>query len=96
MSGIGQVVNAYDEGFAVYGAVRSLAGDLPYRDFWTIYAPGQFYVLATLFQIFGESLLIERIWDTVVRHALAALVYLVTARLTSSRIAVVPSLIATI
>src|SRR5581483_2110597 len=95
-SGIGQVVNAYDEGFAVYGAARIVAGDLPYRDFWTIYAPGQFYVLATLYRVFGETLLIERLWDTVVRFALALLVYLVTARLTSPRIAVVPGLIATI
>jgi hypothetical protein len=95
-SGIGQVVNAYDEGFAVYGAARILAGDLPYRDFWAIYAPGQFYALAALYQVFGETLLTERLWDTVARFVLALLVYLVTARLTSPRVAVVPGVLATI
>ncbi len=40
-------------GVAEVGAKRVLAGDLPYRDFWTIYAPGQFYLLAGLFRLLG-------------------------------------------
>jgi hypothetical protein len=46
-------VGLYDEGLSLYGAVRVLHGDLPYRDFWTMYGPGQFYVLAASFRLFG-------------------------------------------
>ncbi|MAE97397.1 MAG: hypothetical protein CL910_22335 [Deltaproteobacteria bacterium] len=48
-------------GVAEVGAMRVLAGDLPYRDFWTIYAPGQFYLLAGLFALFGLQWLVSPI-----------------------------------
>jgi hypothetical protein len=57
----------YDEGIAVYGAARVLGGDVPYRDFWTIYPPAQFYALAGVFRLFGASILAERLWDTLNR-----------------------------
>lgn len=31
-----------------------LRGGIPYRDFWTLYAPGHFYILAGLLAIFGR------------------------------------------
>lgn len=67
------------EGVFVYNALRILQGDVPYQDFWTIHAPGQFYVLAALFWLFSPSLLVARLWDTLVR-ALLALVMWATAR----------------
>ena len=41
------------------GAERILAGQIPYRDFWTLYAPGSFYLLAFFFRIFGTHLVVE-------------------------------------
>lgn len=46
-------------GVSTLGAERVLAGELPYRDFWTVYAPGQFYLLALLFRLFGMHLIVE-------------------------------------
>ena len=46
-------LNVYDEGIIAFGAVRVMDGQIPYRDFWTQYSPGQLYVLAGLFQVFG-------------------------------------------
>ena len=43
----------YDEFLSLYGADRVLHGEIPYRDFWTMYGPAQFYVLAGFFKIFG-------------------------------------------
>lgn len=54
-------IKLYDEGVTVYGATRVLDGYLPYRDFWTAYMPGHYYLYAIVFKIFGVSLLAERI-----------------------------------
>ncbi len=48
-------INFYDDGIILVGAQRVLAGELPYKDFWTMYSPGQFYILAYFFKYFGES-----------------------------------------
>jgi hypothetical protein len=48
-------INYYDEGVVAYGAQSVLQGRLPYRDFWTLYGPGQFYLVALFFSIFGDS-----------------------------------------
>src|SRR5215471_8412965 len=67
--------NVYDEGLILIGAQNILWGDIPYKDFWNPYGPGQFWVLATLFKFFGSSIEVERAWDTFVRAALATLVF---------------------
>ncbi len=79
--------NYYDEGVIAYGAQRLLQGDVPYRDFWVLYPPGQFLAIAALFKLFGSSLIVERAWDSALRAAIASLGYLITARLTPRRYA---------
>lgn len=49
------------EGVSAVGAQRILEGDVPYRDFWTLYAPGSYYLLAGLFALFGSQLLTARV-----------------------------------
>jgi len=77
----------YDEGFAVYGAHRVLDGEVPYKDFWTLYAPGQFYTLALVFKAFGPSLFVERVWGVLIRLLLSLMIYAIAAELTSTRLA---------
>lgn len=62
-------------GVSTVGAWRVLTGDIPYRDFWTMYAPGQFYVLAALFKVFGVHLFVEVVAASVVSAAAAWLCY---------------------
>ncbi|MCS7061749.1 MAG: glycosyltransferase family 39 protein [Anaerolineae bacterium] len=81
--GLSRWLNIYDEGLMVYGAVRVMDGQIPYRDFWGMYSPGQFYVLAGLFRLFGPSILVERWWDLLVRAALACVVFFLAWRLSS-------------
>jgi hypothetical protein len=48
----------YDEGLALTAAMRVAAGQIPHRDFYANYGPAEFYILAGLFKVFGQSLLI--------------------------------------
>jgi hypothetical protein len=73
--------NIYDEGFALFNAVKAMGGEVPFRDFWSIYPPGQSYVLAVVFRLFGQSVLSGRIYDTFVRLAISILVYVLGKRL---------------
>jgi hypothetical protein len=72
-------------GVSTVGAQRVLAGDLPYRDFWTIYAPGQFYLLALLFRIFGTHLFVEVVAGSVVCSAAAYFCYRLVMNLVEQR-----------
>lgn len=73
----------YDEGVIVYGATRVLDGDVIFRDFWSVYPPGQFYLLALLFKIFGPSLLVVRGTSILVHFGLVVCAYVLARRLVS-------------
>jgi hypothetical protein len=77
-------VNPYDEGLALVNGMRIAEGAIPFRDYWTIYPPGQSYVLAVLFHVFEQNVLVARVYDTVVRIALALVIYLIAAELLHS------------
>ncbi len=82
-------LNVYDEGIILFGASRVMRGELPYRDFWTQYSPGQYYFLAGLFSVVGKSVLAARWWDVLTR-ALLALAFAALAARAGGRSAAVP------
>ncbi|MCL4478544.1 MAG: glycosyltransferase family 39 protein [Deltaproteobacteria bacterium] len=49
-----------DEGYIIYGAKRVLDGQILYKDFFQFYPPGDFYLLAFVFKLFGYSFIIAR------------------------------------
>jgi hypothetical protein len=69
----------YDEGLILVGAMRVAAGQVPHRDFYANYGPGQFYTLAWLFHLFGSSVFVERIYDLALRSATVTVAYGITA-----------------
>jgi hypothetical protein len=69
-------VGVYDEGLIYTGTFRVLNGDIPSRDFYTVYGPGQFYALAGLFKIFGANVLVARIYDSVIAASIVFISYL--------------------
>jgi hypothetical protein len=77
----------YDEGLLAYGSVRVMDGQLPYRDFWSLYPPGHFYALALLFKLFGPSIIVERASDVVVSACLAFSLFSVAKRLSNGAVA---------
>lgn len=69
-------VNPYDEGIILAGAQSVFEGKLPYRDFWTMYGPGQFYLTSWLFSLFGPSDLVVRGIGLLAKSLIVALGFL--------------------
>jgi hypothetical protein len=80
-------LGVYDESLELYCAAHVLKGQVPYRDFWTMYGPAQFYVLAAFFKLLGISVWVGRLYDALVRAGLACVCFALTNRLTSRRYA---------
>lgn len=64
----------------VVGALRVLRGEVPYRDFWSMYAPGQFYAIAGLYRLFGAELMVQGLAVCLVRAASTALLFALLRR----------------
>lgn len=82
--------NLYDEGLVLTNSERIRAGEVPYRDFWTMYGPGYFYALAGLFSLVEPTILAARLLDTGLRFLLTLAVYGLARRMTSQWVALVP------
>jgi hypothetical protein len=63
-------------GKSVAGAWRVLAGEVPYRDFWSMYAPGQFYATAVVLAVSGKQVLAPAIVACAVKAFTVACLYL--------------------
>lgn len=50
-----------EEGFMLAFPQQLMAGRLPHRDFLHLYGPGSLWVLAGAFEVFGDTLLVERL-----------------------------------
>jgi hypothetical protein len=84
---------AYDEGIILTGSMQVAAGKIPHRDFYAIYGPAQFYILAGFFKLFGESVLVERLVDLFFRASVVASVYVISSSYFRRSIAVYTSLV---
>ncbi|MDQ3808869.1 MAG: hypothetical protein M3336_01110, partial [Chloroflexota bacterium] len=71
-------IDEVDEGYFAQLAMRIVAGQLPYREFESLYTPGLHYVHAALFVLLGGPyLLAPRALSVVFRAAVAALLYVI-------------------
>jgi hypothetical protein len=69
-----------DEGLMLQAAARIADGQVPYSDFWWYYPPGQPYLLAALWELFGPSLVPWRILRVLLDATVAVLAYLLARR----------------
>jgi len=69
-----------DEGIVLQGAERILRGQVPYRDFFSFYTPGSYYLVAGLFRAFGDSFFVARGSVALAGGCCAMMTYLLTRR----------------
>lgn len=69
-----------DEGLMLQAAARISEGQVPYRDFWWFYPPGQAYLLGIAWKFLGPSLLPWRVIRAVVNATVALLVWRLARR----------------
>lgn len=62
-----QPIVPYDEGFMLERARRVLQGEVPHRDFWSIYPAGQYHLVALAYDWLGESITSARLVDALTR-----------------------------
>jgi len=84
---LGLPLGAFDEALVLVGGERVLSGELPYRDFYALYPPGQYYATAGLFALFGTHVVTLRGYCLLVRAGIALLVYLLARRLGGTALA---------
>jgi hypothetical protein len=73
-------VNVHDEGLMLQAAARIADGQLPWRDFWWNYGPGQPLALAGLQEVLGQSLLTWRVLRVLLCGVVSVLAYLLARR----------------
>jgi hypothetical protein len=73
-------VNPNDEGLMLQAAARVADGELPYRDFYANYGPGQYFLVGGLDLVFGPSLLAWRVVRVALDATVAVLAYALARR----------------
>jgi hypothetical protein len=77
-------LSIFDEGFIVSGAMLLKDGMLPYRDFFSMYGPGQYYLTAAIFFLLGENLLFVRLLHIALLAALGTAIYSLARQVTNN------------
>ena len=72
-----------DEGIILQGAQRILEGQVLYRDFFSFFTPGSYYLFALLFRVFGDSYLVAHTALAFVGAAFSPITYLLARRVCS-------------
>jgi hypothetical protein len=74
-----------DEGIVLQGAQRILMGQIPYRDFFTFLTPGSYFLMALIFRVFGNSMLVARTTLAVIGAIFSVITYALARRVCSKK-----------
>jgi len=72
-------------GKVMVGGMLVAEGAVPYRDFWTMYAPGMYWLTGAIFRLFGPEVLYQAIASCIVSAGNTAMLYLLARRVDAPR-----------
>jgi hypothetical protein len=81
-----------DEGYIIYGAKRVLEGQILYKDFFQFHVPGDFYLLALMYKLFGYSFIVARETTVIIDSLINTLLFYLSYKAIKSWYAVLPPL----
>ena len=85
-----------DEGIILQGAQRILEGQVLYRDFFSFFTPGSYYLSALLLRVFGDSFLVARTSVALVGAVLTPLTYVISRRVCSRNLSLLFAVLVTL
>ncbi|HET9406618.1 MAG TPA: glycosyltransferase family 39 protein [Candidatus Sulfotelmatobacter sp.] len=85
-----------DEGIILQGAQRILEGQVLYRDFFSFFTPGSYYMAAFVLRFFGDSFLAARTAVALIGAALTPLTYVFARRVCSRSTSLLVALLMTV
>jgi hypothetical protein len=71
---LGMPIGSFDEGVFLTNADLLLRGQAPFRDYYSIYPPGIYLLLAGLWRLFGVSVLTERLLAILLALGIAGMI----------------------
>lgn len=66
-------LNIFDEGIVLVDAMRTNAGAVIHRDYYSVYGPGAYWLVAGLFKLVGPSFIAARVYGMTVMAGIVAL-----------------------
>jgi len=81
-----------DEGYILYGAKRVLDGQIIYKDFFQFYPPGNFYLLALVYKLFGYSFTVARETAIIIDSLINVMVFYLSYKAFKAWYAIIPPL----
>src|SRR6266567_8036597 len=85
-----------DEGILLQGGQRILDGQIPYRDFFSFYTPGAFYLVAAMFKVFGNAFVVARMSLAITGAACSVVTYALARRVCSRGFALLAAALTTV
>lgn len=82
-----------DEGQSLHNALKILQGGLPYKSFFAVFPPLHYYFYALPLWLFGESIVIPRLFASLIFAFSPVFLYLTLSRLVIRIIAIIPAII---
>jgi len=81
-----------DEGYIIYGAKRVLDGQIIYKDFFQFYPPGNFYLLALIYKLFGYSFTVARESAIIIDSLINVMMFYLSYKAFKAWYAIIPPL----
>ncbi len=84
-------LDTFDEGYLLYNFEKFSRDQLPHRDFYDIYGPGVYFAGGGLFKLFGEKIIVIRIFLIVMKALMAVFIFWIAGELMPYRFAFLAS-----